>query len=220
MNFRLGLPRSFTVSPDGRRVVFLRAPDGTTRAHGLWVYDVEDGRERLVADPGELLGSDAEDLTAEERARRERLRVMTSGVVAYSTDEQVTRAAFALSSRLFVADLTESSAPREYRTAAPVVDPQLDPSGRRVAYAGDRALHVLTLATGDERVVVAPEPDDPDAVGWGLAEFVAGEELSRDHGFWWAPDGESLLVERYDESAVQLWHISDPSAPERPPTAV
>src|SRR6478672_7378111 len=94
MNFRLGLPRGFEVSPDGQRVVFLRAPSGTDRAHGLWVYDVVSGSERLVADPAGLLGADPERLPREERARRERQRVMTSGIVAFSTDVEVTKAAF------------------------------------------------------------------------------------------------------------------------------
>ena len=108
MNFQLGLPRGFVVSPDGYRVVFLRATSGTARSHSLWVYDVATGDEREVADPSVLL-SDAEELTEEERARRERMRISTSGVVAFSTDEAVTVAAFALSSRLFVADLVGSS---------------------------------------------------------------------------------------------------------------
>ena len=58
---------------------------------------------------------------------------------------------------------------------------------------------------------------DPPEVRWGLAEFAAAEELGRARGFWWAPDGESLLVERYDESAVRLWHIADPAQPEAEP---
>ena len=53
MNFRLGLPRGFEVSPDGRRVVFLRAPSGTERAHALWLYDVASGR--IAADINEAL---------------------------------------------------------------------------------------------------------------------------------------------------------------------
>src|SRR6478609_4051572 len=108
-NFRLGNPRNFTVSPDGQRVVFLRAPDGTSRSHALWVYDVADGVERLVADASALLGDGAESLTPEEQARRERLRVTSAGIVAYSVDQTVTTAAFALSSRLFVADLRDGS---------------------------------------------------------------------------------------------------------------
>ena len=82
MNFRLGIPRAFTVSPDGARVVFLRAASGFSRAHELWVYDVATGTERLVADPAALLGDAGEALTGQERVRRERLRVTSSGVVA------------------------------------------------------------------------------------------------------------------------------------------
>jgi dipeptidyl-peptidase-4 len=215
MNFRLGLPRVFVVSPDGRRVTFLRALNGTSRAHALWVYDVAAGSEWLAVNPAVLLGSGEETLTVEERARRERLRVTASGVVAYSTDVNVTVAAFALSSRLFVADLVGGEPPREIPTPVPVIDPQIDPMGRRVAYVGNRSLRMADLSTGVDEVVVAPTPDEPAEVAWGLAEFVAAEELDRGRGFWWAPDGESLLVERYDESAVKVWHISDPAFPER-----
>lgn len=216
MNFQLGLPRGFTVSPDGARVVFLRADSGVSRTHALWVYDVATGEERKVADPTALLVSDDETLTAEERARRERMRVATSGVVAFSTDDAVTVAAFALSSRLFVADLVGDAPAREIPGDAPVVDPRLDPQGRAIAYAGDRALHLVDQ-TGVDRVVVGPSPDEPAEVSWGLAEFIAAEELDRSRGFWWAPDGRSLLVERYDESPVPVWHIADPLHPQSAP---
>ncbi len=221
MNFRLGLPRDFVVSPDGSRVAFLRSPNGTSRAQALWVYDVPTGTERLVADPAALLDDlRTETLSAEERARRERMRVAASGVVAFSTDKAVTTAAFALSSRLFLADLTGTAPAREYHVATAVIDPQLDPTGRQVAYAGDRSVRVVDLASGADRLLVGPEAADPAEVAWGLAEFIAAEELDRSRGFWWAPDGQSLLVERYDESPVQVWHIADPSQPEREPVRV
>ncbi len=220
MNFRLGLPRSFVLSPDGGRVVFVRSGSGTSRAHALWVYDVATGAERRVADPADLLAGSEENLTAEERARRERQRVASSGVVAFSTDRDVRRAAFALSSRLFVVDLDGEEPARELATPVPVIDPQLDPTGRRVAYAGDRALHVVTVNTGADQRLVGPAPDEPAEVVWGLAEFVAGEELDRTRGFWWSPDGEALLVERYDETPVSLWHIADPAFPDRAPRPV
>lgn len=216
MNFQLGLPRGFVVSPDGARVVFLRSDSGTSRSHALWVYDVATGRERAVADPALLLSNDDEQLTAEERARRERMRVSTSGVVAFSTDDDVTVAAFALSSRLFVADLMGSGGVREVSVDAPVIDPRLDPTGRAIAYAGNRALHVVDQE-GVDRVLVAPDPDEPDEVCWGLAEFIAAEELDRTRGFWWSPDGSALLVERYDETPVAVWHIADPANPANEP---
>ncbi len=220
MNFQLGLPRDFVVSPDGSRVVFLRALDGITRTHALWVFDVAARTERLLVDPDRLLEAASELLTADERARRERQRVRTAGVVAFSTDRDVTVAAFALSSRLFVVDLVGDEPVREYATTAPVVDPQLDPTGRYIAYAGDRAVRLVDLVSGAERLLVGPGPHEPAEVVWGLAEFVAAEELDRSRGFWWSPDGAALLVERYDESPVGVWHISDPAFPEREPVRV
>ena len=47
---------------------------------------------------------------------------------------------------------------------------------------------------------------------WGAAEFVAAEEMGRYRGFWWAPDGRSLLATRVDNSPVATWWTSDPSA--------
>ena len=217
-NFNAGLPRGFVVSPDGRRVVFLRSSSGTSMAQGLWLYDVGTGEERRLADPAALLAEATEHLTAEERARRERMRVRGTGIVAFSTDKDVTTAAFALSSRLFVVDLADG-APRELKVTSSVIDPALDPTGRRIAYAGDDGVHVVDETTGD-RVVVGPDLTEPPEVRWGLAEFAAAEELGRGRGFWWAPDGESLLVERYDESEVNVWYITDSAHPDAVPTAV
>ncbi len=132
--FTLGAPRSFTVAPDGSRVVFLRSRSGSDLAHLLWVRDVASGAERIAADPEALLGGAAEELSAEERARRERSREGTAGVVGYATDTSVNSAAFALSGRLFTVDLLSGQA-RELPVPTPVVDPRPSPDGRHVAYA-------------------------------------------------------------------------------------
>ena len=39
-------------------------------------------------------------------------------------------------------------------------------------------------------------------------------------GYWWAPDGEALLVARVDEAPVRRWHIADPANPDRSPAVV
>src|SRR5262245_26077663 len=106
--FSLGVPRSFTVSPDGERVVYLRTKSGDDPVSCLWVFDVAGAKERLVFDPGQ---EEAErDLTDAERARRERARERSSGVTAYATDDDATKAVFSVSGRLFLADLIEGSA--------------------------------------------------------------------------------------------------------------
>src|SRR4029079_13948998 len=99
---------------------------------------------------------------------------------------------------------------------APVIDPRLDPRGKAMAYAGDRALHIVDQ-TGVDRVLVGPEDNDPAEVAWGLAEFIAAEELDRTRGVWWAPDGAPLLVERCDEPPVPVCYIAAPATPEVEP---
>ncbi|MBX6168412.1 MAG: S9 family peptidase, partial [Thermobispora bispora] len=81
--FTLGVPRDFTISPAGDRVLFLRTRSGTDPVTCLWELDVATGEERLIADP-RTLGADEENLPPEERARRERKREAAGGVVAYA----------------------------------------------------------------------------------------------------------------------------------------
>ncbi|MUL39809.1 prolyl oligopeptidase family serine peptidase [Streptomonospora sp. PA3] len=210
--FTLGVPRAFQISPDGRRVAFLRGRDGDDTATCLWVREVDSGAERVVADP-RTVGAGDEDLPAEERARRERLRETGGGIVSYTVDREFARAAFTLSGRLYTVDLAGGGAPREVAAAvAPVVDPAISPRGGAVAYVSGGALHVVDLGGGD-RVLAEP---DGDGVAWGLAEFVAAEEMSRYRGLWWAPDGSAVLAARVDDSPVARWTIADPANPEAP----
>jgi dipeptidyl-peptidase-4 len=214
--FTLGAPRGFTPSPDGARVVFLRSRGGTDAVTCLWTLDVASGEERLVADPRTLEHGDDEDLPPEERARRERAREQAGGVVAYATDHAVATAAFALSGRPYVVDLRDGE-PRPLDAPGPVVDPRPDPTGSRVAYVSGGALHVHELAPGTTAVLAAPEAS---TVTYGLADFVAAEEMGRMRGHWWAPDGQRLLVARVDDAPVRRWHIADPANPERVPAVV
>ncbi|KII00603.1 peptidase S9 [Streptomonospora alba] len=208
--FTLGVPRAFQISPDGRRVAFLRGRDGEDTATCLWIRDVDSAQERVVADP-RTVGTDGEDLPAEERARRERLRETGGGIVSYTVDSRFARAAFTLSGRLYTVGL-DTGVPREVAEAVtPVVDPAISPQGGAVAYVSGGALHVVDLGGGGDRVLAEPDGDD---VAWGLAEFIAAEEMNRFRGLWWAPDGSALLAARVDGSPVTRWTISDPANPD------
>ncbi|WP_431036560.1 DPP IV N-terminal domain-containing protein [Streptomyces sp. P6-2-1] len=217
--FTLGAPRSLTVAPDGSRIVFLRSRSGTDRSQMLWVLDVtEDGKsaERLLADPAALLGTGGERLSARERARRERARESAAGIVGYASDAAVTTAAYALSGRLWTTDL-RTGASRALAVPGPVIDPRLSPDGSRIAYVSEGALRLVEADGSGDQALAAPEEAQ---VTYGLAEFVAAEEMDRTRGFWWAPDSARLLVARVDESPVQRWWIADPAHPDREPVSV
>ncbi len=227
--FTLGAPRTFTVSPDGERVVFLRSPGGTDRANLLWVLDASSGTERIAADPATLLGGAVEHLTAEEKARRERSREGSAGVVGYAVDSAVEMAAFSLSGRLFATDLRAGGQPapgggaggaRELPVPGPVAGPRPSPDGRWIAYVTGSALRVVAADGTGDRVLAEPDPDEAGRVTWGLAEFVAAEEMDRSRGFWWSPDSDRLLAARVDDSPVRRWWIADPANPQTAPAEV
>ncbi|MGZ3143272.1 prolyl oligopeptidase family serine peptidase [Lentzea chajnantorensis] len=213
--FTVGAPRTFAVSPDGSRVFFLRPATATSRANGLWELNTTTGVERLVADPGRLL-TDPEDLPAEEKARRERTRESGAGIVGYALSGDANVASFALSGRLFVADLVSGDV-RELPTGGGVIDPRVDPTGQRVAYVTRGTLRVVELDSGDDRAVAVPDGED---VTFGLAEFIAAEEMSRYRGYWWEPDGTRLIAARVNNSPVRRWYIADPANPATPATEI
>src|SRR5262249_60881166 len=89
--------------------------------------------------------------------------------------------------------------------AGPVIDPRPDPTGNRIAYVTGGTLRVT-----DPDMLIAGE----EGITWGLAEFIAAEEFKRYRGYWWAPDGRSILAARVDESRVPRWTLHDPARPE------
>ncbi|MFJ4963617.1 prolyl oligopeptidase family serine peptidase [Streptomyces sp. NPDC088729] len=214
--FTLGAPRAFTVSPDETRVIFLRSGSGADRTNRLWVLDPATGEERVAADPEALLGGSAEKLSPQERARRERAREGSSGIVGYAVDAAAELAAFALSGKVYVAELRAGTA-RALPVPGPVLDPRPSPDGRHIAYVARGALRVVDAGGGGDRALAEPE----DAhVTYGLAEFIAAEEMRRTRGFWWSPESDRLLVARADDRAVRRWWIADPAHPERRPSEV
>jgi len=235
-SFQCGRPRSFAIA--GTRLLFIRSSHGTDPAGSLWLIDLAapEPAERCVVDVTALPVQDDAELPAAERARRERMREVTAGITAFSADRDGTRVAFCVQGTPYLVDLREpagadpgsadkaSAAPdgapatrvRPLPSPGPVVDPRIDPTGARVAMVVEGALHVIDLATGD---VTEACPVTAEHQTWGLADFIAAEELDRYRGHWWIDDGAALLVEEVDESGVDVRWIADPTEPSREPVA-
>jgi dipeptidyl-peptidase 4 len=214
--FTLGVPRDLAIARDGRRVAFLRTRAGDDPFTCLWVLDVDSAEERLVAGAEHLHTNGDASLPAQERARRERARERSTGIVRFSVDDAMRWATFDLFGRLFVVELDRGE-PRELTVGGPAVDPRLDPSGRDVAYVVNGALQVAGVDGAADRTLLAPETGD---VTYGLAEFVAAEEMGRTAGYWWSPDGSRVLAARVDTSQVNRVYITDPTNPGAEPTQV
>jgi dipeptidyl-peptidase-4 len=200
LRFSLGLPRNFAVCSGANRILFLRSSSGTDRVNRLWALDLGSMTESVLVEPSDLLEGGDEDLPPEERARRERAREAAGGIVSFSTGAEGRAVAFTLSGRLFAIPAFGAD-PVELTVAGPVIQPRIDPSDQRITYVSGGALRVIEIDGQQDRALV--EPDGPE-VTWGLAEFVAGEEMGRFEGFWWSP--------------VQRWWIADPANPGHRPS--
>lgn len=216
--FTLGAPRTFSVSRDGRRILFCRSTTGDDPVNRLWVIDLPETEPRLLVDPAALLGSGDIELTAAEKARRERAREAGGGIVTYVTHSDHGIAAFALNGRLYRTDI-DTGDTTELDTVDGAFDPRISPDGTMVAYHAAGELHV-TGPDGNRLIAGQSEdPADPN-ISWGAAEFVAAEEMGRSRGFWWGPDSDRLLVARVDNTDVDVWHISEPVDPALAPRSL
>lgn len=236
LRFSCGAPRAARVIADGSRALFLRSDGPEDTVTSLWMSVIDengDASEMLLADPRTLLAdADAEDVPAEERARRERAREGGSGIVGYSTDASGNRVTFTINGQLFLTDIAAGvtrAIAIEEDELKPVLNPRISPDGQHVMYTTGTYLVNVDLADtafdtasgdddceiGDAISVVASIPQDGE---WkiGLAEFAAGEEMDRYDGFWWSPDSKYVLFETYDESPEPIWHLSDPANPANP----
>lgn len=212
----LGEPRNIVVSPDGMRVVFCRSSGGSDTVNSLYVLHTATSVETCVADMREIHGS-LDDSPA-ERARRERTREGASGIVSFSCDTTVSIATYCVGGMLFVTDLIASNTTQiALPSHSPVFDPRISPDGKLIAYVRDNTLCYTNL-DGREHMVASELPAHLE-ITWGLAEFVAAEEMGRQRGYWWSPDSTRLAVCRTDLGAVENVWIGEPADPVAKPRA-
>jgi dipeptidyl-peptidase 4 len=195
----LRLPR---ISPDGRLVAYLKGAADNRDRLDLWAYDLTRRAHRRLID-ARALAPDSGALSAEEAARRERQRTSAySGILEYGFSPDARRILVPLGGDLYLYDLTspEASAVRRLtHTDSYETDARFSPRGRYVSFIRDRNLVVLDLTTGTETTITHGATD---TVSFGMAEFIAQEEMDRDTGYWWSPDESRIAYTRVDESGV------------------
>ena len=211
-NYRLGRTVPLAITRDGS-ILFRRTP-GRARRADLYELDAR-GQTRALLTVDRVLETADEHLSAEERARRERSRTQTSGVVDVSVSSSGARVLVPLGQRMFVLE-RESGELRELQPGPGFAfDPQLSPDGEHVAFVRDGDLWLLAVeGHAPARRLTQHEPD----LEYGSAEFVAQEELDRKSGFVWSPDSQMIAFQRTDAREVDTLYVSDPRHPEQAPT--
>jgi len=179
--FMLGRPVRARPIPNGSAVLFLRAQPRVA-VLGLYEFDVATGATREIATPEQIIGAAAENLSPEEKARRERQRISVGGFTDFQLSDDGDLVLVSLSGKLYVIRRSDRSILELKTGPGVIVDPHFAPDGQSVAYVRDYDVHVLDLATQEERRITS---GGSEPLAHGLAEFVAQEEMGRFSGYWW-----------------------------------
>ena len=214
--FRLGWPRGFTTTPDGKTILFLRS-GGSSFEQQLFAYDVARGQERLIGTVDELLKGAPEQISTDEQARRERTRQAARGIVSYQLSRDGQYVLIPLSGRMFLLSLSNGRS-EEIGGAGSgaAATPRLSPDGVQVAYVRSGDLFVYDRKKRREWRLTKTATRN---ITNGLAEFVAQEEMERHRGFWWSPDGRSIVYQQTNTSEVGQFYISDAANSAKRPRA-
>jgi dipeptidyl-peptidase 4 len=210
-SYSLGIPVKPMPTPDGKAVLYLRSGPRDT-VQRLYEYTLATHSERELISPETLLAGKQEQLSADEKARRERARVSVSGFTDFELSRDGRHLLVLLDGRLYAVER-----PNGVITPLPgegYIAPQLSPDGTRIAAVRDHDLHILDIASRSDRALTQ---GGSETLLHGEAEFVAQEEMDRRDGFWWSPDGRFLAYEEADLSPVEIHYIADPLHPQTPP---
>jgi len=196
-------PAGAELSPDGKMLSFLRANEKDSDILDLWGAILPDGTPRLLVATENLLGGREQKLTEQERMALERKRISKRGITSYLwCGKDAPALVFPFSGDLYLARLGAAK-PEIVRLTndedVPEMDPTCDDSGAQIAVVkkGD----VVIIDTKTKRARPLTKGASPTRT-FGLAEFIAAEEMGRTEGMWWSPDGKKLVVFEVDESMV------------------
>ena len=196
--------KGVALSPDGKRVTYLKAKPEAANVQDLWAADVKGGEPYRLIDSA-ALSSGAKALSEAELARRERARVSSRGIIEYSWDKEGRFILVPLDGDLYLDSVADGKVSRLTETPGDEVDAKVSPKGGFVSYVRDQNLYIKPLngggAGGAERALTT---QGKDALSFGVAEFIAQEEMDRFTGCWWSPTEAQIAYTRVDESGVDI----------------
>ena len=193
------VPRAAKLSPDGKLVTVLRNRPDDLERYDLWAIDPATGTARMLVDSKKF--ATGAKLSEAERMQRERARIANlTGIVAYDWAPDGRSIVVPLDGDIYLADLA-GNVKRLTSTKGSELDATASEQSRYVSFVRDNELFALDLATDTERQLTSGASE---TVSWGLAEFIAQEELGRTKGHWWAPNDSRIAVARVDDGKVEV----------------
>jgi dipeptidyl-peptidase 4 len=207
--FRLGAPERIKIVDKGKYIFFLRSESRSFK-RALYRYEVATKKEVLLLTSEQLLSGKKEELSNEEKARRERMRLAARGIVSYKLSRDQKLILLPLSGKLYIYERKTRNVRQIDLGSGHAIDARFSPDGRYLSYVKAGDLYIAQTKTGRWRRLTKRSRS---TITNGLAEFVAQEEMGRYYGYWWSPDSKRLVFQETDNAGVETLGIIDPAQP-------
>lgn len=195
----MDIPGSFSFSPDGKYVSFLKTVIHSGKK-ALYVIDLETRQERLILEA--IPNSATESL--EEQLRRQRLRQMDRGITRYF---------WTAGGKIVIPDgnvvyiMDEiNERPRLLLDGVefPVTDPKPSPDGNTLAFVLNGEIWIVPIEGGRPQQITRGKTQGASR---GIADFIAQEEMRRPSGFWWSREGDYIAFTEVEEGHIPQFNI-------------
>lgn len=193
-------PRALKFAPGGKYLSYLQGSEQTPQRYDLWLYDIKTGEHKKLVSAAQLTVGEVQ-LSDEEKARRERQRISGSGIIDYTWSAKGNALLFPYNGDVFYYRMDEEKVRQLTKTDAFETDVKLSPQGNYVSFIRGQNLYVIDIANSKETAVTT---EGGGSLKFGMAEFVAQEEMDRMTGYWWSPDESAIALTRVDETPVPL----------------
>lgn len=211
-------PLATQTSPCEELLTFLYTAPGSN-VHQLFYVDLTKERDAQVSLFASMPGADSQDVTvsAEEKQRRERMRLFTEGMMTYKwngTNKDNQRVVVPYGNKVLTATVGGQYSVLYDGSAGHGMDPRLSPDGNNLALVINKDLYFknVGLNTGADAspeaslVRLTTNGGEPD-ICCGLADYVAQEEMDRYEGFWWSPSSKYIAYTETNDSEVPNFRI-------------
>ncbi len=203
------------MAPDGSCFSWLQGARDNLERSDLWRGDPETGRARLWLRGQDLASSGA--LTQAEKAAMERRRQFLGGITEQQWMPDGGQLLLSAHGAGWLLDQHTGEALRLTPEGQRYTDLRLSPGGAWLSCVGDGALFIRRLSESGPSETAGAGADDPDHwrlvaapdsadVSFGIADFLAQEEMHRYDGHWWSLDERFLAFTRTDLTPTPSSH--------------
>ncbi|XP_071706088.1 uncharacterized protein [Rutidosis leptorrhynchoides] len=200
-------PSSVSFSPDDNLISYLFSPDQTLNRK-VFIFDLTTGKQQVFFSPPDG-GLDEDNLSEEEKFRRERSRERGLGVTRYewvrTSNSKKTTIMVPLPPGIYFMDRSSQPQLKLSSETSPIVDPRLSPDGTMLAYVTNNELHVLDLLYYRSKRLTSGANGTTKT--HAVAEYIAQEEMNRKNGYWWSPDSKCIAFTEVNSSEIPVYRI-------------